>query len=225
MDNCGREGNMAVGIFGGTFDPIHMGHLRVAEEIRGDFSLERIYFVPGGNPPHKKGHTMTGADERLSMVRAALKGNKFFRASGVEAKRSGPSYTIDTLKEFQKRFKELYFLIGVDAFSEIDTWHLYEELFYRTNFIVMTRPSGMKQTIPEMLPDDVKRDVKKINERTYRHASGRNIFLRDITQIDISSTKIKALLKKGQSIRYLVPALVEKIIMEKGLYGAYYGSV
>lgn len=220
MDSCGRKENMAVGIFGGTFDPIHMGHLRVAEEIREEFSLERIYFVPGGRPPHKKGGAMTGAVERLSMVRAALKGNAFFRASGVEAKRSGPSYTIDTLKEFQKRFKELYFLIGIDAFSEIDTWHLYEELFYHSNFIVMTRPSGLKKTIPEMLPDDVKRDVKKINERTYRHASGTNIFLRDITQIDISSTKIKALLKKGQSIRYLVPASVEKIIFEKGLYGA-----
>lgn len=220
MDSCGREDDMAVAIFGGTFDPIHMGHLRVAEEIREDFSLERIYFVPGGQPPHKKGRTMSGIDTRLSMVRAALKGNTFFRASGVEAKRSGPSYTIDTLKEFQKRFKELYFLIGIDAFSEIETWHRYRELFYQTNFIVMTRPSGRKQTIPEMLPEDVKKDVKKVNDRTYKHEAGTNIYLRDITQIDISSTKIRALLKKGRSIRYLVPAPVEKIIIEKGLYGA-----
>jgi nicotinate-nucleotide adenylyltransferase len=209
---------MAIGIFGGTFDPIHMGHLRVAEEIREIFSLEKIYFVPGGIPPHKRRLQITVAGERLRMVKAAVKGNKFFRTSEIETKRSGPSYTIDTLKTFEKRYNELYFLIGIDAFSQINTWHLYYELFYHTNFIVMTRPSGKKQTIPEMLPVDVRKEIKKSDDTECVHKSGRKIYLHDITQIDISSTKIKEVLKKGRSIRYLVPASVEKIITERGLY-------
>ena len=209
---------MAIGIFGGTFDPIHMGHLRVAEEIREIFSLEKIYFVPGGIPPHKRRQGITSAEERLQMVRTALKGNKFFRASEIETKRKGPSYTIDTLKAFEKRFEELYFLIGIDAFSQIDTWHRYRELFYHTNFIVMTRPSGKKQTIPEMLPNDVRKEIRKNNDTMCLHKSGKKIYLHDITQIDISSTKIKELLKRDRSIRYLVPASVEKTITERGLY-------
>jgi nicotinate-nucleotide adenylyltransferase len=209
---------MAIGIFGGTFDPIHMGHLRVAEEIREIFSLERIYFVPGGIPPHKRRRGITVAGERLRMVKASVKGNRFFRVSEIETKRSGPSYTIDTLKDFEKRFDELYFLIGIDAFSQIDTWHLYRELFYHTNFIVMTRPSGKKQTISEMLPNDVKKEIRKSTDIMWTHKSGKRIYLHDITQIDISSTKIKELLKKDRSIRYLVPASVEKIIIERGLY-------
>ena len=209
---------MAIGIFGGTFDPIHMGHLRVAEEIREIFSLEKIYFVPGGIPPHKRRQGITSAEERLQMVRTALKGNKFFRASEIETKRKGPSYTIDTLKAFEKRFEELYFLIGIDAFSQIDTWHRYRELFYHTNFIVMTRPSGKKQTIQEMLPGDVREEIKKSSDTVCAHKSGKKIYLHDITQIDISSTKIKELLKRDRSIRYLVPASVEKIITERGLY-------
>jgi nicotinate-nucleotide adenylyltransferase len=209
---------MATGIFGGTFDPIHMGHLRVAEEIREIFSLERIYFVPGGIPPHKRRRKITAAEERARMVKAAVKGNRFFRVSEIEIKRSGPSYTIDTLKAFKKRFNELYFIIGIDAFSQINTWHLYQELFYHTNFIVMTRPSGKKQTILEMLPVDVRREIKKSTDTVCAHGSGRKIYLHDITQIDISSTKIKELLKKHRSIRYLVPASVENIIIERGLY-------
>lgn len=209
---------MAVGIFGGTFDPVHIGHLRVAEEIREIFSLEKIFFVPGGTPPHKRQRKITGAEERLLMLRSAVKDNRFFTVSDIEIKRNGPSYTIDTLMDFEKRFDTLYFLIGMDAFSEIDTWHLYRELFYHTNFIVITRPFGARKTIADMLPDDVKKDFRKSSDSFYVHKSGKRIFLNDITQIDVSSTKIKELLKKQQSIRYLVPASVEKIIHERGLY-------
>lgn len=209
---------MAIGIFGGTFDPVHMGHLRIAEEIREIFSLEKIYFIPGGIPPHKRRRKIAGANERLLMLKTAIKGNRFFRLSEIETRRKGPSYTIDTLKVFQKHFDELYFLIGIDAFSQIDTWHLYPELFYYTNFIVMTRPSSRKQVILEMLPGDVQKDIRKSNDSLCVHKSGKKIHLHDITQIDISSTKIKELLKKHRSIRYLVPASVEKIIAERGLY-------
>ena len=209
---------MAIGLFGGTFDPIHVGHLRVAEEIRQDFSLERIYFIPSGVPPHKRGRAITDADERLRMVKAALKGNKFFRISQVEAIRQGPSYTIDTLQHFGKRFRELYFLIGIDAFSEIKTWHLYKELFHHAHFIVMTRPMATRKAPLAELPRYLKKDAKKVGEAVFEHASGKNIYFHDITQMDISSTKIKELLKRRRSIRYLVPASVERIIIERGLY-------
>ena len=138
--------------------------------------------------------------------------------SEIEARRSGPSYTIDTLKHFGKKFEELYFLIGIDAFSEIETWHLYKELFYHTHFIVMARPTPNRRALPGMIPRDVKKDVEKVSETVFRHVSGKRIYLHDITQIDISSTKVKELLKKHRSIRYLVPASVEKIIIERGLY-------
>jgi nicotinate-nucleotide adenylyltransferase len=209
---------MAIGLFGGTFDPIHIGHLRVAEEIREDFSLDRIYFIPDGVPPHKRGRTITGTDERLRMVKAAIRGNRFFGVSEIEARRPGPSYTIDTLNQFGKRFEELYFLIGIDAFSEIETWHLYKELFYHTHFIVMTRPTQNRRAPLGMFPRVVEKDVEKVSNTVFRHTSGKRIYLHDITQMDISSTKVKELLKKHRSIRYLVPASVGKIITERGLY-------
>ncbi|HEX2966185.1 MAG TPA: nicotinate-nucleotide adenylyltransferase [Syntrophorhabdaceae bacterium] len=209
---------MAIGIFGGTFDPVHFGHLRIAEEIRETFSLERIYFVPARIPPHKKGRKIAAAAERFAMVKSATRDNKFFRVSDIEIRREGPSYTIDTLSYFEKRFKELYFLIGADAFAEIETWHLYPELFRHADFVVLTRPSGASKTIPEMLPQELKRDMNKMSETLCVHNSGRKIHLHRVTPIHISSTEIKELLKSGRSIRYLVPASVEKIITARGLY-------
>lgn len=209
---------MAIGIFGGTFDPIHFGHLRVAEEIREDFSLEKVYFVPAHIPAHKRGRMIADGDERLHMARAAVKGNSFFTVSGMEMKRGGVSYTIDTLKRFGKHHKDLYFLIGVDAFAEIETWHHYGELFSRANFVVMTRPWARQVVLSEMFPENIKSELAQIDENTYEHQSGKKVFLRKITQMDISSTKIKESVSKGRSIRYLVPAPVEKIIAERGLY-------
>ncbi len=209
---------MAVGIFGGTFDPVHFGHLRIAEEIRETFSLERIYFVPARVPPHKKGREIADATERFHMVKSAVRGNRFFRVSDIEIRREGPSYTIDTLTYYEKKFRKLYFLVGADAFAEIETWHLYPELFSHADFVVLTRPSGVGRTIPEMLPMRLKRDMKKIGKTLCVHKSGRMIHLHRVTPIHISSTEIKELLKTGRSIRYLVPASVEKIITDRGLY-------
>ena len=209
---------MAIGIFGGTFDPVHFGHLRIAEEIREDFSLERIYFVPAYVPPHKTERRIADATERLRMVKSAIRGNRFFHVSDVEIRRGGPSYTLDTLKYFEKKFEELYFLIGIDAFEQIDTWHAYPELFYHTNFVVLTRPSGKKRTITQMLPAEVRRHMRKQNAMLCVHNSGKKIYMRHVTPIDISSTGIKELLKNGRSIRYLVPASVERFIDQRGLY-------
>jgi nicotinate-nucleotide adenylyltransferase len=209
---------MKIGIFGGTFDPVHMGHLRVAEEIRELFFLERIFFVPVFMPPHKRDYRIAEAEDRLHMLKAGTRGNRFFQTSEIEIRRGGVSYTIDTLKSFEKRFKEVYFLIGIDAFSEINTWHAYRELFHHTHFIVMTRPARKQPSLLNALPHDMKDEVRALDESTLEHPSGKRIYLHEITQLDISSTKIKELLKNGRSVRYLVPGSVERYIYQRGLY-------
>lgn len=207
-----------VGLFGGSFDPVHIGHLRVAEEVRGHLGLEKVLFIPTAVQPLKRGATAIAADERLHMIRMSIRGNHFFAASDIEVKRGGISYSIDTVKSFARRFDDLYFLIGVDAFSEIDLWKDYRELFRYTNFAVMARPNHKTTDLMKMLPKDIGQEVKRINSFAYEHASGKRLFLFEITQLDISSRNIRFLVKQGRSIRYLVPDSVERFIRQKGLY-------
>jgi nicotinate-nucleotide adenylyltransferase len=209
---------MRVGIFGGTFDPIHHGHLRAAEEVGESFSLERIYFVPVFIPPHKKDQKISGVEDRLNMVRLAIKDNSFFKLSDIEVKRGGISYSMDTIKSMEKKFEELYYLIGVDAFSEIHTWHRYTDLFYYTNFIVMVRPSHARESGLRMFPSHVRKHIKALDDRTFEHVSGKRVHLQLVTQLDISATRIRFSTCEGKSIRYLVPSQVEKYIKGKELY-------
>ena len=120
---------MAIGVFGGTFDPVHVGHLRVAEEAREAFSMERVYFVPARIQPLKQQIKGAAAHDRIRMLEMATRGNSFFRTSPVEIRRGGVSYSIDTIKHFARRFGEIYFLMGMDAFSDIGLWKAHEELF------------------------------------------------------------------------------------------------
>ena len=209
---------MAIGVFGGTFNPVHVGHLRVAEEIREDFGLETVYFIPSHLPPHKDSSRAAVSGDRLTMLKAAIKGNPFFKVSDLEIKRGGVSYTIETLKRFGRRFDEIYFIIGIDAFMLVDTWYHCEELFYHTNFIVMTRPASGHPNITEMLPERIRAKLTAHKDDVYRHESGKMIYLHTVTKVDISSTKVRALHRDARSIKYLVPPLVEKIIIERGLY-------
>lgn len=209
---------MAIGIFGGTFNPVHTGHLRVAEEVREAFHFETIYFVPTHIPPHKDATLTEPAEERLKMLRAATRENSFFRVSGLEIDRGGVSYTLDTLKKFRLRSDEIFFIIGIDAFLEIDTWYNYEELFEHAGFIIMTRPTHERRDIATVLPDRLRVKFTKLEDNVYQHESGKTIRFYGVTILDISSTRIRNLLKEGRSIRYLVPPSVEKIIMKKGLY-------
>jgi nicotinate-nucleotide adenylyltransferase len=205
---------MGIGLFGGSFDPVHMGHLRIAEEVREHFFLETIYFVPAWLQPLKGLAAAAGADDRTRMIEMATRDNQHFRTSRVEIRRQGISYTIDTVKLFARKFDEIYFLVGLDAFADIGLWKGFQELFSHANFIVMVRPGR----IFEGLPESLKEQVRIVDGTTWEHASGKRIFLHHITQLDISSTGIRELLRSRRSVKYLVPRAVEHYIKKKGLY-------
>ena len=205
---------MAIGVFGGTFDPVHMGHLRVAEEVREAFSMERVYFVPARIQPFKQPGRGATADERVRMLEMAMRGNSFFRTSSVEIRRGGVSYSIDTVKHFARRFGEIFFLMGMDAFSDIGLWKAHRELFSYADFVVMVRPGIRLSGLPASLLGE----TRQLDDSTFEHASGKKIYFHHITQLDISSTRIRGLARMGKSIRYLVPYPVERYITKKGLY-------
>jgi nicotinate-nucleotide adenylyltransferase len=212
-----------VGLFGGTFDPIHFGHLRAAEEIREILDLEKVYFVPTSVPPHKTTSGMASPHDRMKMLELALNDNNFFRISDIEIKRGGKSYTIDTLRFFCDTFPlcDLYFIAGSDLFSEIDSWKDYKKIFMASNFAVIERP-GFGFQFPDMLPLEIKDDFryyKEYNNLTlYINKSSRILSLVKIDGLEISSTKIRELVKEFKSIKYLVPSSVEAYILEHGIY-------
>lgn len=213
---------MKIGLFGGTFDPIHWGHLRSAEEVSETYGLDRVYFIPASIPPHKRGKTTTPAKDRLRMVRLAVARNPRFAVSTVELDRPGPSYSVDTIRQFAGQLTKrdsLYFIIGLDAFLEIGTWHDFQEIFTLCNFIVTSRP-GSKENDPLK---GTAVAVKKLfcydsKQGNYRHHSGNRVYFIELTDIAISASEIRALVRKGQSIRYLLPSLVEKYISRRRLY-------
>jgi len=196
-----------VGVFGGTFNPVHLGHLRAAEEVREALSLERVLFVPARVPPHKGGEPVAPADVRLELVTRAVGGNPGFGVSDLELRREGPSYSVDTLTELQEGAAgegELWFLMGADAYREVHTWHRYAELFRLANVAVMRRPPGAG---PLVAPRGLAGDFAATGEGL-RHRSGRHVRLVDITLLDISSTQVRRALARGCSIRYLVPEAI-----------------
>lgn len=195
------------GIMGGTFDPIHYGHLVAAETARIEFSLDKVLFIPTGNPPHKQEHKVTPAELRFEMVRQAINDNVDFAISRVEIDRDGPSYTIDTLKLLHREYpgQELFFITGTDALKEIFFWREAEEILRLTYFIAASRPGFEARGFLEQA-------VKEHPE-----VEGR-IHLLEVPALAISSTDIRARLQRGQSIRYLLPETVRLFIWSQGLY-------
>lgn len=212
---------MRLGLLGGTFNPIHFGHLRAAEEIRENIHLDRITFIPSALPPHKKVEPPITAANRLEMVRRAVADNPFFEVSEVEIRRPGLSYTVETLRHFQRSAgaeTEFFFIVGMDAFLEINTWESYKELFQLSHFVVLARP-GAPHALEKFLTDNISPGYRHDHEkRRYLHHELRTVFFQDVTSLDISSTKIRDLVQKGRSIRYLVPKVVEEYIVNKGIY-------
>jgi nicotinate-nucleotide adenylyltransferase len=213
---------MKIGLFGGTFDPIHWGHLRSAEEVREAFRLDRVLFIPAAEPPHKKRKPGTSGQNRLELVRLAIANNPSFGLSSVELSRPGKSYTIDTLRYFRQTRSpkdSLYFILGLDAFREIGTWKDCRKIFPLCHFIVTSRPGCEALMSLEGMPVAVRKpfcyDFKK---KVYRHESGSLIYFFKLTDIAISASEIRRRLRQGKSIRYLVPPEVERCIKKRGLY-------
>jgi nicotinate-nucleotide adenylyltransferase len=187
---------MKVGILGGTFNPIHIGHLILAEEVREKLGLQKIIFVPTYLPPHKDNSDIAPPAQRFAMVKLAIKGSKYFLASDMEIKRDGRSYTIDTLKEFKIRYPqdELYFIIGSDLLKYLNDWKDLDEIIKMVKFIVATRPGYPLERIPS------------------------HIATIPIRAVDVSAFEIRQAIKENRSFRYLVPDAVFKYINKKRLY-------
>ena len=208
-----------VGLFGGTFNPVHIGHLRCAEEIREQFALDRIIFVPAFMPPHKK-NPIVSPQHRYEMTRLAIADNSFFEVSEIELQREGNSYSYDTIAHFHKQKMpdgELFFIIGSDAFHEIHTWRKYPDFFEQCSFIVMNR-AGLAAPSPFNLPGSTARTFKRLDEHCYEHCSGTQLHCGRVSALDISSTDIRTRIATGRTISYLVTASVERYILENRLY-------
>jgi nicotinate-nucleotide adenylyltransferase len=210
-----------LGIVGGTFNPIHMGHLRSAQEVCEALNLERIIFMVSAVPPHKAPVQIIQAAHRYEMVRRAVKGNPNFDASDLEIKREGKSYTIDTLSYFRNRLgagADIFFILGLDAFSEIGSWHDYRHLFDLAHFVVTDRPTRQNKEPEFCLPAEIATLFSRDRDGTLVHGSGTRLLYHNITAMDISATHIRGLVGRNKSIRYLVPPAVDRYIHEKGLY-------
>lgn len=216
-----------IGLFGGTFNPIHLGHLRAAEEVREALDLERVLFIPSRIPPHKTADEtdpIATTAERLAWVEAAIAEAKQFSVDRIEVDREGPSYLVDTLTAIHGREagrRRTVFIVGQDAFAEMGDWRAPEEIFALTDLAVMTRPPGQMGDLRERMPEIV-RDAFLVSadghEATHREA-GTRIELVPISALDISSSKVREACRSGRSIRFLVPESIRASIESSGRYG------
>jgi nicotinate-nucleotide adenylyltransferase len=187
---------MKIGILGGTFNPVHIGHLILAEEAREKLKLDKVIFVPAYLPPHKDTACIASAAARLSMVKLATKPNRNFSVSDAEIKRDGRSYTIDTIRQFKAVYPkdELYFIIGSDLLNYLDEWKDLGEIIKMVKFIAATRPGYPLEKIPSYITTMA------------------------IRAVDISGFEIRQAIKEGRSFRYLVPDSVYKYLKKKNIY-------
>lgn len=223
---------MRIGVMGGTFDPIHLGHLRAAEEIYWAFGLDRIVFVPAARPPHKEEEIEASALHRYEMVSLATVYTPYFSVSPIELSRPGRSYSVETVREFRKLFGEgctIYFIMGVDAFHDIATWKEAKELLALTQLIVIARPGWRLDEVERSMsaaqhkllgePRLKYLRISEITSEIARHRyEPRLILLVEMVSLDISSSEIRQLANEGRSIRHLVTDSVAAYIAKNRLY-------
>jgi nicotinate-nucleotide adenylyltransferase len=220
------EGKPTLALFGGTFDPIHLGHLRAAQEVVEELHLDRVVFMPCADPPFCK-PVRADASHRLEMMRRATADNPRFLVSDIEVARGGKSYAVDTLEALaaQNPQSRLLFLIGADAFFSIHSWRQVLRLFELADFVVMTRPGAPGRDIREYLERYVDPAFAQAPDGWVRLPEGGHGARRaTVTLLDISSTDIKRRAKEGLSLAYLVPPPVEEYIKHMNLYG-YLGAL
>jgi nicotinate-nucleotide adenylyltransferase len=207
--NGGRKMPSKIAILGGTFDPIHIGHLILADQACDQLGLSLVYIVPVGNPPHKQGRQLASEEDRLRMIELAIAGNPVFKVSRVDIDRPGPQYTLDTVRIFRQQMPpdgELYFLMGYDSLAELPTWYRPQEFVAACHLVALTRYNVPIDWL------DLETALPGIRER---------VTLLDMPEVEISSHQIQERVQAGSSIRYLVPDAVRTYIMEHALYKAH----
>jgi len=223
---------MRIGIMGGTFDPIHLGHLRAAEEIYWAFGMDRIIFVPAARPPHKDEAVVASALHRYEMVSLATVFTPYFTVSPIELQREGKSYSVETVREFRKAAgpdARLYFVVGVDALLEMSAWREAEELLRLTRVVVTARPGWRLDEVEGLLTPEQRR---LLGEPTFRYLrvgeidvaqvekspAPREVLLVEVVSLDIASREIRQLVEEGRSVRHLVPDTVAAYMVKNRLY-------
>ncbi|UCG38716.1 MAG: nicotinate-nucleotide adenylyltransferase [bacterium] len=208
---------MRIGIFGGTFDPVHLGHLRAAEEFAEALDLARVLMVLSAAPPHREAPS-TPPEDRLHMLRLAVDDAPRLEASDMELKREGPSYTLDTIRQVRAETGSPFpFLaLGMDAFEEIATWHQPAEVLEEAHLVILTRP-GYRADLLAPLPEGSPA-MYTSGEGMFLHRSGATLRELKVTAMDISSSQVRRLAGGGRSIRYLVPDTVFQYIQQSGIY-------
>jgi nicotinate-nucleotide adenylyltransferase len=210
-----------LGILGGTFDPIHYGHLRLAEEVAESLNLEHVYLIPAALPPHKGQRSVSAFQHRLEMTKIASAESPLLKVLDLEARREGFSYSIETLKIFHSMYPpdlDLHFVLGMDAFLEIETWKDFRNLFNYAHFVVIQRPGFPSDILESFLPTLGVSFEKKGPANRFAAPSGYEVIPMEATLMDISSTKIREKVTGGKSIRFLVPEAVRSYIKNNGLY-------
>ncbi|WP_282925378.1 nicotinate-nucleotide adenylyltransferase [Peptoniphilus genitalis] len=194
------------GIFGGSFNPIHYGHLMICEYIKEEMGLDKVIFIPTGNPPHKE--LELSAEDRYEMVRLAISPNPDFEISDIETTRVKKSYTVDTIRELKKIYKEekLYFLIGLDSLFQLKTWMKIGDLSQEIEFVVALRPGYLDR-------EEINKEIDFLRENF-----GTKINLIKTPLYEISSTDLRDRIREGKSLRYLIPKKVLDYIEESGFY-------
>lgn len=195
---------MRLGVFGGSFDPVHFGHLRMAEEARTQAGLDRVLFIPTQVSPFKVGRQVTPGELRVQMLHIAVEDNPAFAVSDVEVARPGPSYTVETLRLLREQHPaaELLFLTGTDAVRDLPKWREPEEILSLARFLVAGRPGVDRAEVLHALPDTWEERISFI----------------EMQELDISSTYLRERIREGRSVRYLLPRAVEEFIAAHGLY-------
>lgn len=211
----------AIGILGGTFNPIHYGHLRMAQELADALNLDAVHFIPAANPPHKHKPEIS-AEQRAAMVRLAIADNKSFVFDDRELHRSGASYTLDTLHSLREtlgRKISITLFMGSDAFTQFDTWYRWQEIISLCHIALVQRPqlSGHEHKLLKTLETFLHNHYTENSDELHQQPSGL-ITMRQITALDISSTAIRQKLQHGDSVRYLMPDNVIEYIQQHQLY-------
>jgi len=206
-----------IGILGGTFNPIHIGHIRGAISTYETFLLDKMIFLPTGIPPHKK-DDVANAEYRYEMIRLTIEELEFCEVSRYEIDLNRVNYTIDSVRHFRKLYpdNELFFIVGTDAFYYLSTWKQYKELIELITFIVVRRPEYETSIILNKYKNVV--HFKEVEKKKKYGAEPRRVYIYTPPAFDVSSSMIRDKIKRGECIKYLVPEKVERFIFEKGLY-------